>query len=283
MNERLHDITARLTEHLHSLIHEFQITEDELKHALDFLTKVGKSGEFALLSDVLHVSITVDKVTHSANHDGKSTESNVEGPLYREEAPILSQPANLCSVVGPGDEILYVSGQVLSSEDGRPLANAELDVWNANGKGDYENEDPNQPDYHLRGRLLTDENGRYEFRTVVPGAYEIGKGGPVGEFLKQIDRHAWRPAHIHFKISHVGYEPVTTMLFIDGDPWIDDDSIGAVKESLILNLNECDDPEEMLKRGEDRKFYTAEYDFILSPEIGNQEKKAEDKTDYSIR
>ena len=107
-----------------------------------------------------------------------------------------------------------------------------LDVWNANGKGDYENEDPTQPDYNLRGRLLTDENGRYEFRTAVPGPYEIGKGGPVGEFLKAIDRHAWRPAHIHFKLSHVGYKSVTTMLFLDGDPWIESDSIGAVKKSL---------------------------------------------------
>ena len=107
-----------------------------------------------------------------------------------------------------------MSGQVVSSEDGRPLANAVLDVWQANGKGDYENEDPEQPDYNLRGRMLTDENGRYEFRTIIPGPYEIGKGGPVEGFLKAIDRHAWRPAHIHFKLSHDGFNPITTMLFI---------------------------------------------------------------------
>ena len=93
MNERLNAITTRLTEHLHSVIEEFHITEDELRVAIDFLTEVGKSGEYPLLSDVLHVSIAVDWVTHAAEHDGKSTESNVEGPLYREEAPIWSLPS----------------------------------------------------------------------------------------------------------------------------------------------------------------------------------------------
>ncbi|WP_313234784.1 dioxygenase family protein [Sporosarcina ureae] len=280
MNERLNAITMRLTEHLHSVITEFQVTENELRTALNFLTEVGKSREYQLLSDVLHVSIAVDNITHAANHDDKSTESNVEGPLYRDEAPIMSPPVNICSVEGTDDEILYVSGQVFSSEDGRPLANAVLDVWQANGKGDYENEDPTQPDYNLRGALLTDENGRYEFRTVVPAPYEIGKGGPVGEFLKEIDRHAWRPAHIHFKLSQAGYKSVTTMLFINDDPWIDNDSIGAVKESLILKIEECNDPKEMSSRGINRKFYTSEYDFILSPEKVSITKN---KEEYSIR
>ena len=89
MNQRLHAITSRLTEYLHNVITEFQVTEDELRKAIDFLTAVGKSGEYPLLSDVLLVSIAVDNITHGAKHDGKSTESNVEGPLYREEAPIM--------------------------------------------------------------------------------------------------------------------------------------------------------------------------------------------------
>jgi protocatechuate 3,4-dioxygenase beta subunit len=264
MNERLNAITTRLTEHLHSVIEEFQITEDELKTALHFLTEVGKSGEFPLLSDVLHVSIAVDRVTHAAEHDGKSTESNVEGPLYREEAPILSPPVHLCAIDETEEEILYVSGQIVST-GGEPLADTVIDVWQANGKGDYENEDPTQPEFNLRGRFLTDENGRYEFQTVVPGPYEIVKGGPVGELLRAIDRHAWRPAHIHFKIQHAEFKPVTTMLFIEGDPWVDSDSIGAVKESLMLKLEDCNDPKEMLSRGINRKFYKSNYDFILSP------------------
>ena len=54
--------------------------------------------------------------------------------------------------------------------------------------------------------------------------------------------------------------------FLEGDPCIESDAIGAVKESLILKLEECNDPNEMINRGVDRRFYTTEYNFILSPE-----------------
>jgi len=282
MDERLNAITSRLMEHLHSVIAEFQVTEDELRNALNFLTAVGKSEEYPLLSDVLLVSVAVDNVTHGTEQDGNSTASNVEGPLYREEAPIMTAPVNIYSVEGAEDDILFVSGQVVSSEDGRPLANAVLDVWQANGKGDYENEDSTQPDYNLRGRMLTDKNGRYEFRTIVPAAYEIGKGGPVGEFLKTIGRHAWRPAHIHFKLVQDGFKPVTTMLFIEDDPYIDDDAIGAVKSSLILQLEKCTDAVEIAKRGVERPFYTAEYDFKLRPETAGRIRSGETQSDFIV-
>ena len=121
----------------------------------------------------------------------------------------------------------------------------QLWMWQANENGDYENEDPNQEEYNLRKRIRVDNEGRYQFTSIIPAPYEIGKGGPVGEFLKRIDRHAWRPAHIHFKIEAEGYTDLTTMLFIPDDPYIDNDAINAVKDSLILNLTRTDDPEEM--------------------------------------
>ena len=73
------------------------------------------------------------------------------------------------------------------------------------------------------------------------------------------------------------------MLFLEDDPYIEDDAIGAVKESLILKLEECNDPNEMLNRGVDRKFYTTEYNFILSPEKVRNTRNEEENTDYSIR
>ncbi|MEH7304109.1 hypothetical protein [Neobacillus drentensis] len=138
-----------------------------------------------------------------------------------------------------------------------------LDVRQANEHGNYENEDPEQPDYNLRGRIQCDMNGRFEIQTMVPAAYEIGKRGPVGQLLKSIGRHSWRPAHIYFKVTAAGFEPVTTQLFIPDDPWIESDSIGAVKESLILKKGKCDDPREILNRGFDKPFNTSHYDFIL--------------------
>ncbi|MGG1678523.1 dioxygenase [Neobacillus sp. NRS-1170] len=266
MNTRLSDITAKITQHLHAVIQEFQVTEEELIQAIKFLTEVGKLNQYTLLSDVLGISVAVDEITHRSDYHGGGTENNVEGPLYRDEAPLLETPAKICSENTKG-EMLILSGQVLSSDDQRPLPNALLDVWQANEHGNYENEDPEQPDYNLRGRIQCDKNGRFEIQTMVPAAYEIGKRGPVGQLLKNIGRHSWRPAHIHFKVTAAGFEPVTTQLFIPDDPWIESDSIGAVKDSLILKMDKCDDPREILNRGFNKPFNTSHYDFILRPKV----------------
>ncbi|SDP16903.1 catechol 1,2-dioxygenase [Paenibacillus sp. yr247] len=264
MNVRLAAITAKLTQHLHDVVQEFQVTEDELIKAIDFLYQIGQKNQYLLLSDVLGVSVLVDNITHSSQHHESATANSVEGPLYRNEAPLMHTPANICPEYSGGD-ILFMSGRILSFEDGRPLAHAVLDVWQTNEHGIYENEDPDQPDFNLRGRILSDENGKFEFRTIVPAPYEIGKTGPVGDLMKAIGRHSWRPAHIHFKVSADGQRTFTTQLFIPNDPWIDSDSIGAVKESLILSIEKCDSPDEMRKRGLDRPFYKSSYDFILHP------------------
>src|SRR5258708_299424 len=156
-----------------------------------------------------------------------------------------------------------MSGRILAAEDKHPLAYAELDVWQTNRRGYYENQDEGQVEYNLRGRMLTDEHGKFEFQTVAPGAYEVTRGGPVGDFLKALGRHAWRPAHIHFKVTCKGYAPLTTMLFRPDDPWLGSDAIGTVKESLIAKLEKHDGPEEMRQRGVDKEFYTCRYDCVL--------------------
>lgn len=270
MDRRLAAIMERLTQHLHEVVQEFQVTQSELIQTIDFLTQVGQKNQYALFSDVLGISVAVDNITHGSHHDEQATEHNVEGPLYRSEAPLMTTPANLYTDFPSGD-ILIMAGQVVSSEDGRPQAHAELDVWQTNEHGFYENEDSEQSEYNLRGRILCDEEGRYEFRTVVPAAYEIGRTGPVGDLLRAIGRHSWRPAHIHFKVSAVGFTPITTQLFIPNDPWIESDSIGAVKKSLILKFDKCDNPNELLQHGLEKPFFTSRYNFALSPQTANRE------------
>ncbi|MDR7075666.1 catechol 1,2-dioxygenase [Neobacillus niacini] len=261
MNQRLSEITEKITRSLQEVIREYEVTEEEWMQAIQFLTQVGIKDEFILLSDVLGISVLVNNLTHSHDHEDHATEYNVVGPLYRENAPLLKTPAKLCSIE-ESDQPLVMSGQIVSV-DGKPIQNAIVDVWQANEKGDYENEDPNQKDYNLRGRIEVDEDGKYQFTSVVPGGYEIGKGGPVGELLKRIGRHAWRPGHIHFKIEAEGYKPLTTMLFIPNDPWIDSDAISAVKDSLILNLKKTDSPSDKEKYSLDKAFFICEYDFKL--------------------
>jgi protocatechuate 3,4-dioxygenase beta subunit len=257
--EKLIKASNKLIEYFHQLTVEFQVTEDELRQVVNFLTQVGQHNEFQLLSDVLGISVLVDDITYG--HEESGTVHNVEGPLYRPDAPLRTLPVKLTN--DDEGDILFMSGQVLTAEDQRPLPHAILDVWQTNEQGYYENQDEHQADYNLRGRLLTDERGRFEFQTVIPGAYEVTRGGPVGEFLKALGRHAWRPAHIHFKVTCEGFAPLTTMLFMPNDPWLNSDAINAVKESLIVKLEKHESPEDMQQRGLDRPYYTCQYNFVL--------------------
>ena len=264
MNQRLSDIAEKLTKQIQNIIQEYNVTEEEWLQAIQFFTEVGKKEEYILLSDVLGISVLVNNLTHLDDHDEHATEYNVEGPLYRENAPFQRTPAKLCSVE-ESEQPMVMEGKILSV-DGKPIPNAIVDVWQANEQGDYENEDPNQEDYNLRARIIVDDEGSYQFTSVIPGGYEIGKGGPVGEFLKKIGRHAWRPGHIHFKIEAEGYKTLTTMLFIPNDPWIDSDAVSAVKDSLILDLKLTDSSIVKEKYGLKKDVFISHYDFRLVPE-----------------
>jgi len=157
--------------------------------------------------------------------------------------------------VGRPDEVgdpLVFRGRILDGPSGRPVPTALVDLWQADAVGNYDIQDPGAPAFNLRGRL-TARDGTFELRTVVPGAYEIPKNGAVGRLLKQIGRHAFRPRHIHFKISADGWQPLTTQIYFAGDQWIESDSIGAAKPGLVAPLN---DREGVL---------VSEYTFRLTP------------------
>jgi catechol 1,2-dioxygenase len=109
-------------------------------------------------------------------------------------------------------------------------------VWQANDAAYYDVQLP-QSEPHLRGRFPAGEGGIFELRTIVPPPYEIPKDGPVGKLLEALGRHAWRPAHLHLKVSHPSYAPLTTMVYFEGDPWLDSDTIGSVKDSLVVPLD----------------------------------------------
>ena len=263
-NERLRLVTDRLVRALHGAVAELRITEDELRAALDFLTEVGRREEFPLLSDVLGLSVLVDAITHGVQ-DGSGTVTNVEGPFYKPGAPVLEPPYVLASDDVPG-EALVVSGRVTDAISGMPLAKAMLDVWQANADGVYDNEDPTLGEFHLRGRMLTSLGGRYAFRTVVPPPYEIPKHGAVGALLRRLGRHAFRPAHLHLKVTAVGYVPLTTMVYFAGDPYLDSDTIGAVKDPLVVALDRPDDRDELgTSFGLAQAFSTCAFDVSLRP------------------
>ena len=105
----------------------------------------------------------------------------------------------------------------MTDADGNPLADANLDVWQADAEGRYSSFMPGPPEGNLRGQVRTDADGRYEFLTVIPGPYTIPLDGPTGKMTAAAGWSPWRPAHIHLIVSAEGHEPLVTQLFIDSE------------------------------------------------------------------
>ena len=258
-------IMTALVTHLHDFVREVRLTESEWFSAVQFLTDVGractdKRQEFILLSDTLGVSVLVITLNHPAR-DG-SVESTVQGPFYWEGAPELPRGSNLAE--GVKGEPAFYSGRVLST-DGTPLANALLDIWSGDGEGNYDMQIPGETGMKARGRIRTDVEGRYWFRSIRPTFYPVPTDGPVGQMLRRMGRHPYRPGHIHLMVSAPGHLPVTTHLFVAGSRYLDSDAVFGMKESLVAQFERhaagpAPDGERL-----DTPFYTVSYDFRLRP------------------
>jgi catechol 1,2-dioxygenase len=85
----------------------------------------------------------------------------------------------------------------------------------------------------------------------------------VGQLLSGLGRHPMRPAHIHFIVSANGYEPVTTHIFVEGDPYLDSDAVFGVKDSLIVPFVQHDDAATAARLGLGNPYHTVAYDFVL--------------------
>jgi protocatechuate 3,4-dioxygenase beta subunit len=263
-SERLQKVLPDAIAALHQVIEKHRVTEEEWSAVLAFLTEVGRQDEFILLSDVTKTSVLVDAISHEG--ETGVTPSDVEGPLYREDPPWREKPVKIYEEyegVENGD-VLFVYGRVTSA-DGTPISDAVLDIWQTGPDGGYDLWDERQPDYNFRGRFGADEDGSYEFQTMVPKPYTIPTDGPVGRLLEATGQHPWRPAHIHFKVEAGGHEPLITQVFFPDDPYLDNDTIGAVKPALVRPLSKHENEEELAQRGLDAPFYTCEFDITLKP------------------
>jgi len=215
--------------------------------------------EFILLSDVLGVSMLVETINHRTG--GTSTESTVLGPFHMVESPKRELGDNI-ALDGKGSPCL-VSGQV-TGPDGEPLAGASVDVWQTNEDGFYDVQQPGiQPPGNLRGLFTADEEGRFWFRSVVPRYYPIPDDGPVGHLLSATGRHPNRPAHLHFIVAAPGYRPVTTHVFVADSPYLDSDAVFGVKDSLVRDVPEVDDPARAAEVGLPNPFRTLTFDLTL--------------------
>ena len=232
---RLHEVMTLLIRHLHAFVRETALTQDEWRAGVDFLTRTGQMcsdnrQEFILLSDILGVSMLVDAIANHAE-DGVS-DSTVLGPFYAGPQRELDNGESILLREEDGEPLL-MTGSV-SDADGKPIAGAQVEVWQTATNQLYDVQDENQPHGHLRATFHTDERGRYEFRTILPVSYPIPDDGPAGQLLQALGRHPFRPAHVHFMISAPSYRQLVTHLFLAGDKYLESDAVFGVKPSLVV-------------------------------------------------
>ncbi|RVT81646.1 hydroxyquinol 1,2-dioxygenase [Rhodobacteraceae bacterium CCMM004] len=235
ITDRQREIMTSLITHLHGFVKDVNLNHDEFMAACDYLARAGqltndKRQEFILLGDILGVEVLVDMITNPVS--GNQSESTVLGPFYRENPPVLPKGASTVQKSFDGQETVYVEGYVRDA-DGNPIAGATLDIWEDAPNGLYENHDPDQPDYNLRGRFETDENGHYALIALRPVPYPIPEDETAGELLQFMGHHPNRPGHLHFILQKDGYRPLITQVYDADSEWLDNDTVFAVKESLI--------------------------------------------------
>jgi len=259
-------ILAAVIRHAHDLAREVRLTPAELLAGADFLKRCGDISdaarhEYILLADVLGLTMVVDTVV-AGIPDG-ALETSVLGPFYRAGAPWEADGASISRGADDGDPA-RIHGRVLDTS-GAPVGGAVLDVWGTNRNGLYENVDPSQPDYNLRGRFRSAADGGYDLWTAKPVSYPIPSDGPVGELLAVTDRHNMRPAHFHVIASADGHRTIVTELFTDDDPYLHSDAVFGVKPSLVVHYDRIDTPAALKAAGRTEPYWDLEYDFILTP------------------
>ena len=195
--------------------------------------------EFVLMSGSLGASSLVCLLNNGDNGNTE-TDQSLLGPFWRLNSPRVENGGSIVRSDTPGAP-LFVVGRVVD-KDGRPVAGAEVDVWHASPVGRYENQDPEQADMNLRGKLTTDADGRFSFRSVMFTGYPIPTDGVVGRLLKAQDRHPCRPAHLHALIFKQGFKTLISQVYDPADPNIESDAQFGVTRALIGKFVRHDEP-----------------------------------------
>ena len=270
---RFREIITSAVKHLHAFAREVELTEEEWFDGIKFLTAVGqkcddKRQEFILLSDILGLSMMIVALNHKTVPG--ATEATVLGPFFAHGAKEFEYGGDLrqgCTVKG---EDVWVTGKI-TSLDGKPVANAVLDIWQAKADGIYDVQ--TEGEFELRGRVKAKANGEYAFKSYKPKFYSVPVDGPVGELIRATGNHHMRPAHMHAIVSATGYQPVITHVFVEGDPYLEGDAVFAVKESLIGKYRKTDDAAEAKRLGMPNPFLRLDWDFRLAPDAGVRARK----------
>ncbi len=249
--ERVDLLAREVLDAVHETIRKHKVTYDEYNALKAWLIQVGQDGEWPLFLDVWVEHVVEDVATeHREGNKG-----SIEGPYYVPDAPEQGATGSVPMRDDEGGTPLVWTGTVRST-DGTPLDGATVELWHADADGFYSQFAPNLPEWNLRASFTVGADGAFEIHTVQPAPYQIPTDGSCGKLIAAAGWHAWRPAHLHVKVSAPGHELLTAQLYFPGDEHNDDDIASAVKPELILDPRRAGDGA------------TVEYGFVLDPVRG---------------
>ncbi|MEW1981152.1 catechol 1,2-dioxygenase [Citricoccus sp. NPDC079358] len=249
--ERVNHLASRAVKALNDIVLEEKVSYEEYNAFKAWLIRVGEDGEWPLFLDVW-LEHSVEEV---ANEHREGSKGTIEGPYYLEDSPEVPWNGTIpMREDEPGTPFTF-TGQV-RAVDGSPLAGAKLELWHADDLGFYSQFAPGLPEWNLRATWTANEDGHFEIHTVRPAPYQIPTDGACGQLIEAAGWHAWRPAHMHFKVHAPGHHKLTAQLYFPGDEHLADDIASAVKPELMLNPQPNPDGEGEITH----------YDFVLDPE-----------------
>ncbi|TSB24787.1 catechol 1,2-dioxygenase [Psychrobacter sp. YGAH215] len=268
VNPRVQEIVLRIVTDLMQTINDLKITADEYWSGVEFIGDLGK--EAGLLSPGLgfdhFMDLMIEEDLKAAGLDG-GTVRTIEGPLYVAGAPEAKGFARLDDGTDlDNGTVLFMQGTVYDN-DGKPLPNAKVEVWHANSLGNYSFFDESQSEFNLRRSIITDENGNYAFRSIVPLGYSVPPDGMTQKVLGALGRHGHRPAHVHFFASADGHRKLTTQINIDGDEYLWDDFAFASREGLVPEVTMVEDADKLKEKALDKPYASIDFDFHLVKDI----------------
>lgn len=199
---------SNLIRHLHDFAREVELTVDEWTEGVNMINWAGqmsndRRNEGQLVCDVIGLESLVDEITYKKASEAAdlATQSAILGPFFRQDHPVRKKGDSISFNTPKDADVVYMYGKVIDAVTKKPLVNASIDVWEASTNGLYEQQDPDQVDSNLQGKFYTDENGEYAFYCIRPTPYPVPFDGPAGKLLQLLDRHPFRPAHIHLIVS----------------------------------------------------------------------------------
>ena len=216
---------------IHEVLERHQVTEEEWFGALAFLGEVAKADELILLSDVTRTSVLIDQLSHAGRRLGGDGERRRGADVHRRAAVPEEDLRGVRGDLARRRRAVRARARDLRRRDAaarrgrRRLADRAGRRLRRLGRAPAGRQLPRP--HQGRGRR------RVRVRDDAAEAVHGADSGPVGRYLEAVGQHPWRPAHIHFKVTAPGHRKLVTQVFFPGDPYLENDTIGAVKPALV--------------------------------------------------